>query len=1060
LFNGKDLDGWRRHAGQPARWQARDGEIVVTGATSHLYTIRDDFADFSLRLEALLEPGDDAAVFLRSSFGPSPGEGNWFPAGYAVRLGDDPAKDGLLSGSLLHLRPARERLGKAGDWFRLEVIARGPRIQTRINGQTVVDYEDRDRRFRRGHIALQKIGRGSRVRFRKIEVREEGEPPPEPPPPAAVSPVPRTLFEAKANTPLVAKAEVKSEAEGWRFEQAGPAPSPVPLFEVEKPDFETGQLTCRFQLRGEKVEPATLGLLGGSMVRHAFGLIREKPGSCIVSLVFCYPGRPEVTVARSQVTVKTSWEWQEIGVFTAVSGQKPERVRIEVQPSPTFPVWLRDLRLEQTNLEPMKQSVEVIRPRPVELNVEPITILAGHTGGGTSLAVAPDARTLVSGGREGQLIFWSLVEGRWQKRQACQAGGGLVAATSFAPDGSAVAAACHDGQIRLWRRQSGEWAEATIIGKLPGPGNCLAWAPDSGRLAAGASGTTPPGSARVHVFDVRQGKELFTLGSGKIRGVVGVIFTPDGKRLGAGWARTGGSPIEWFDLGSRKVVDSSTQGVPVTWATHFRPDSKQVSATASGKSVGIWREEGDNWPGMWFSEHTGNVRALAFSANGDLLASGGQDRTVKIRDVASGLELVTLRGHQADTFRLAFSADGQLLATASVDSTIQLWKIGRPATPGPFVILARADRPERAHTSLAAATAGATAGDVIEVRGNGPFLTSPVLIRNKALTIRAGVGWWPVIALDPRRTQASLSLISSNANLTIEGLELHQALKSPAAGSKRIVHSEGALLRLAHCRLISRGDAEGILCEQPAGCELKGCIIWPENGPAVAWNRPQSARLLLEGCLVGGHGLFVRDTSAASPIRDVTLRLSHTTLVGPRGLELRVGEPLGKLPTTPPKPGLDVELADSILDASEHLVVFRAMKDPALSAGDAKAWLAQRLRWHDRRCLLGLAGMPRGVVLVRPNQPTTPLGEAGNLDVWDRLWGQKNTGSRKGRPNYPDGGDLRFGGLFDFLPADLLGLDASGIGAAPDRLGPGSAYWRWRQSPEHKRWAKQGAAKP
>ena len=64
---------------------------------------------------------------------------------------------------------------------------------------------------------------------------------------------------------------------------------------------------------------------------------------------------------------------------------------------------------------------------------------------------------------------------------------------------------------------------------------------------------------------------------------------------------------------------------------------------------------------------------MAFCPNGQLLASGYYDRTIRLWDVATGTSRVTLKGHTDVVGAVAFSPDAQILASGSEDNTIILW---------------------------------------------------------------------------------------------------------------------------------------------------------------------------------------------------------------------------------------------------------------------------------------------------------------------------------------------------------------------------------------------------
>jgi WD40 repeat protein len=75
----------------------------------------------------------------------------------------------------------------------------------------------------------------------------------------------------------------------------------------------------------------------------------------------------------------------------------------------------------------------------------------------------------------------------------------------------------------------------------------------------------------------------------------------------------------------------------------------------------------------WIPAHPGGANVLAYSPDGSRLATGGNDRTVRIWDL-EGKELHALKGHKSLVTALAWSPDGQSLASGSWDQAVRFWK--------------------------------------------------------------------------------------------------------------------------------------------------------------------------------------------------------------------------------------------------------------------------------------------------------------------------------------------------------------------------------------------------
>ncbi|RCR67593.1 caspase family protein [Larkinella punicea] len=73
--------------------------------------------------------------------------------------------------------------------------------------------------------------------------------------------------------------------------------------------------------------------------------------------------------------------------------------------------------------------------------------------------------------------------------------------------------------------------------------------------------------------------------------------------------------------------------------------------------------------------HVGQIRTITYHPNGEWLASGGYDNTVKLWDVKTGRVLNTFTGHAGTVFASKFSASGKLLVSSAHDHTVKIWDV-------------------------------------------------------------------------------------------------------------------------------------------------------------------------------------------------------------------------------------------------------------------------------------------------------------------------------------------------------------------------------------------------
>ncbi|MBE8989922.1 WD40 repeat domain-containing protein [Nostoc sp. LEGE 12450] len=92
---------------------------------------------------------------------------------------------------------------------------------------------------------------------------------------------------------------------------------------------------------------------------------------------------------------------------------------------------------------------------------------------------------------------------------------------------------------------------------------------------------------------------------------------------------------------------------------------------------------------MTLEEHTGQIKAFAFSCDGQFLATGSDDLTIKLWNVHTGKSLITLQGHTRTISSISFSPNGEVLSSCAEDGLIKIWNINT----GECLKTLRSDRP-------------------------------------------------------------------------------------------------------------------------------------------------------------------------------------------------------------------------------------------------------------------------------------------------------------------------------------------------------------------------------
>ena len=177
---------------------------------------------------------------------------------------------------------------------------------------------------------------------------------------------------------------------------------------------------------------------------------------------------------------------------------------------------------------------------------------------------------------------------------------------------------------------------------------------DGSRLAVGVSrfgrGNIPHGT--IELLDVKEGQWLRTFGclppfyvrlfqGNHGREITSIAFTPDGNKLASG-----------CDF---RVI--------IVWDV------------ATGDRLHVLKPYDSTSPEAHPEGHRGQINTLAFSQDGCKLASGSDDHTIKLWNVATGKILQTLKGHLDSVTSVVFAASGNKLFSSSKDGTVRCWDV-------------------------------------------------------------------------------------------------------------------------------------------------------------------------------------------------------------------------------------------------------------------------------------------------------------------------------------------------------------------------------------------------
>lgn len=306
--------------------------------------------------------------------------------------------------------------------------------------------------------------------------------------------------------------------------------------------------------------------------------------------------------------------------------------------------------------------------------------LMGHTDVVWSLSLSPTAVSLASTGQDGRLYLWDLAR---QLRVGPHTLPPLIAHqdwvqdVTFTPDGQTMISGGQDTAVVFWDMTQTPPSNRTF--STVHPINTLTTSHDGNMLATGHD------AGDIILWDLNLRRTIITLDYHQ-GAVQAVRFSPDNKLL-ASADDTG--QIRLWDMTTRQPIGQPilTTGGPI-WDLAFTPDGTYLLAGASNGHITLWDVATQQAAAPPLTSHNNAVTTLLIDPTGTYLASAGEDRAIWLWSVASltqyiqnpevGLEPLgaPLVGHERRINALAFTPDGQILASGAAGTVSTAGNIG------------------------------------------------------------------------------------------------------------------------------------------------------------------------------------------------------------------------------------------------------------------------------------------------------------------------------------------------------------------------------------------------
>ncbi len=290
----------------------------------------------------------------------------------------------------------------------------------------------------------------------------------------------------------------------------------------------------------------------------------------------------------------------------------------------------------------------------------------------TSAGFSGDGKTVIASDATGTIRLWNSADGvAVDVLPGTKVG---AAITSARATGSNVFLQTADARVVV-RPAFPEWQLAASLGGPESGGDsvfvdrvlALAFSPDGTLLAAG--GGEASRSGQLTLWNVADGTLAHQFADAHSDTVYGVDFSADGKMLASASAD---KFVKVFDVASKQFIRSFEGHTHHVMDVAWKADRTTLASAGADNAIKIWNvETGEQ--ARTITTYTRQVTSLQYVGLQDMIVSSSGDKRVFFHTPGNGNPAREFRGNPDYVYRVATNADGALVASGGEDGSVRVW---------------------------------------------------------------------------------------------------------------------------------------------------------------------------------------------------------------------------------------------------------------------------------------------------------------------------------------------------------------------------------------------------